>query len=424
MNLFSVSSSKIWVAVIIFISFLGANSFAYADTETKVLTFNEALGFALSHPKIQGKRQELDVANEKLNTSKWLRYPSLTVLSSAGQASIGSRDRTATTTVRLEQPLWAGGRISSSIESSQARLQSSMFGLSEMEQDVLGRTSAAYANLLKFQDKIESSNENVAEHKRLLELIQRKARSEVSPMVEIILAKTRLEQAQYENTQLMTQATNFKADLQALTGQSFKAIQNPKVALSLPNNLDEAISLTISNSPTIKRLESDASAFRADIDVAKASLWPQISARSEQIFGGITEGNISYLALTYAPGNGLSSISAKNEASAKKDVAETLIRSSALDLSNRVRSDWNEYQAESKQIEVLTNLVQTTHGIYESYLRQYSVGKKTWIEVLNAKKEATQSKYLLAESDWNSFMAGVRLQISTGLIMQDSPNLK
>lgn len=424
MNLYSSASSKNWVAVILFIFFLCVNGFVYADTDTKILTFDEALGFALSHPKIQGKRQELDVANEKLNTSKWLRYPSLTVLSSAGQASIGSRERQATTTVRVEQPLWAGGRITSSIESSQARLQSSMFGLSEMEQDVLAKTSATYAGLLKFQDKIESSNENIAEHKRLLELIQRKARSEVSPMVEIILAKTRLEQAQYENTQLITQATNLKADLQALTGQSFKAIKNPKVALSLPSNLDEAISLTIANSPTIKRLESDASASKADIDVAKASLWPQISARSEQIFGGVTEGNISYLALTYTPGNGLSSISAKNEASARKDVAETLIRSSALDLSNRVRTDWNEYQAESKQIEVLTNLVQTTQGIYDSYLRQYSVGKKTWMEVLNAKKESTQSKYLLAESEWNSFMAGVRLQISTGMIMHDSPNLK
>ena len=396
----------------------------FAETDTKVVNLNDALFYALAHPRIQGKKKELDVANEKLNTSKWLRYPSVSVISSAGQASLGTRDREPVTTVRIEQPLWAGGRISSSIEASQARLQSSMYGLSEIEQDVLNKTSGAFCSLLKMQEKIEASNENVEEHKRLLGLIQRKARNEVSPMVEIVLAKTRLEQAQYENIQITTQATNLKSELEALIGQPLQGIKNPKVALSVPSDLDQAISLTVANSPTIKRLESDVEASAADIDVAKAAMWPQISARSDNIVGGITEGNISYLALTYAPGNGLSVLSNSNEAKAKKEVAETLIRSTALELSNKVRSDWNQYHAEMKQAEVIGNLIETSQGIYDSYLRQYSIGKKTWIEVLNAKKEATQAKYLFAESQWNSFMAGVRLQISTGMIIHDSPNLK
>jgi len=393
-------------------------------TELNSLSLNDALNYALTHPRIQGKKKELNVANEKLNTSKWLRFPAVSVISSAGQSSLASRDREPVTTIRLEQPLWAGGRISSSIEANQARLKSSIYGISEIEEDVLGKTSAVYCSLLKMQEKIEASKENVEEHKRLLSLIQRKARNEVSPMVEIILAKTRLEQAQYEQIQLTTQATNLKAELESLIGQPFQSIKNPKVALSIPSDLEQAISLTISNSPTIKRLESDVEASSADIDVSKASIWPQISARNDNIIGGITEGNISYLALTYTPGNGLSALSNTSEARAKKEVAETLIRSTALELSNKIRADWNQYFAEMKQAEVLSNLVETSQGVYESYLRQYAVGKKTWVEVLNAKKESTQAKYIYSESQWNSFMAGVRLQISTGMIIHDSPNLK
>ncbi|CAM8353993.1 TolC Outer membrane protein [Candidatus Methylopumilus universalis] len=393
-------------------------------TELNSLNLNDALNYALTHPRIQGKKKELNVANEKLNTSKWLRFPAVSVISSAGQSSLSSRDREPVTTIRLEQPLWAGGRISSSIEANQARLNSSIYGISEIEEDVLGKTSAVYCSLLKMQEKIEASKENVEEHKRLLSLIQRKARNEVSPMVEIVLAKTRLEQAQYEQIQLITQATNLKAELESLIGQPFQSIKNPKVALSIPSDLDQAISLTISNSPTIKRLESDVEASSADIDVSKASIWPQISARNDNIIGGITEGNISYLALTYTPGNGLSALSNTSEARAKKEVAETLIRSTTLELSNKIRADWNQYFAEMKQAEVLSNLVETSQGVYESYLRQYAVGKKTWVEVLNAKKESTQAKYIYSESQWNSFMAGVRLQISTGMIIHDSPNLK
>ena len=407
----------------VFLFFLITHS-AFAETDVKFLNLNDALTYALAHPRIQGKKKELDVANEKLNTSKWLRYPSVSVISSAGQGSLANRDREPITTVRIEQPLWAGGRISSSIEASQARLQSSMFGLTEMEQDVLNKTSAAFCSLLKFQEKIDASNENVEEHKRLLALIQRKARNEVSPMVEIVLAKTRLEQAQYENIQLVTQATNLKAELEALIGQPFQGIKSPHAALKVPNDLDQAITLTVSSSPTIKRLESDVEASSSDIEVARAAVWPQISARSDNIIGGVSEGSISYLALTYSPGNGLSALSNTSEAKAKKEVAETLIRSTALELSNKVRSDWNQYYAEMKQAEVISNLIETSQGIYDSYLRQYGIGKKTWIEVLNAKKESTQARYLYSESQWNSFMAGVRLQISTGMIIHESPNLK
>lgn len=397
---------------------------AVSESDVQILNINDALNFALSHPKIQGKQKELDVANEKLNTSKWLRYPALSVISSAGQSSPGGQDRTAVTTVRVDQPLWAGGRISSQIEANKARLQSSAYGLSEMEQEILNKTSSAFCSLLKMQEKIEASNENVLEHKRLLNLIQRKARNEVSPMVEIVLAKTRLEQAQYENIQLTTQATNLKTELEASIGRTFKGLTKPKLALTVPNDLDQAISMTIASSPTIKRLESDVEASTFDVEASKSALWPQLSARSDTIFGGVTEGTINYLALTYAPGNGLSALSAGNEAKSRKEVAESLISSTALDLNNKVRADWTQYYAELQQAEVLINLVETTQGIYDSYLRQYSVGKKTWIEVLNAKKEATQARYLLAESQWNSYMAGVRLQISTGMIFHDSPNLK
>jgi adhesin transport system outer membrane protein len=194
--------------------------------EINSLDLNDALNYALTHPRIQGKKKELDVANEKLNTSKWLRFPAVSVISSAGQSSLASRDREPVTTVRLEQPLWAGGRISSSIEASQARLNSSMFGLNEIEQDILGKTSGTYCSLLKMQEKIEASKENVEEHKRLLSLIQRKARNEVSPMVEIVLAKTRLEQSQYEQIQLVTQAKNLNAELDSLIGQTINSIKN------------------------------------------------------------------------------------------------------------------------------------------------------------------------------------------------------
>ena len=139
---------------IYFFFLLTSYSASAEEVNIKVLSLNDALSHALSHPRILGKKKELDVANEKLNTSKWLRYPSVSVISAAGQSSLNSRDKEPITTIRVDQPLWAGGRISSAIEANQSRVQSSMFGLNEIEQDILNKTSAAFCGLLKIQEKM------------------------------------------------------------------------------------------------------------------------------------------------------------------------------------------------------------------------------------------------------------------------------
>jgi adhesin transport system outer membrane protein len=256
----------------------------------------------------------------------------------------------------------------------------------------------------------------------LLELIERKSRAEVSPMNEIILAKARLDQAKSENLQFKAQRNNSKSELEALIGQPFGDLKSPHISLIMASDLNTAINQAINYSPTLHRLSFESKAADADVDVAKSALWPQLSARSDEVYGGVAPGNTTYLALTYTPGNGLSSLSAAREAMTKKEVAESSIKSTTLEIQNRIRSDWNDYHTNLSQIEVLTNLAETSRGVYQSYIRQYELSKKTWVEVLNAKKESTQARYSLADAEWNSFIIGLRLQILTGLLTSSMTN--
>jgi adhesin transport system outer membrane protein len=81
-----------------------------------------------------------------------------------------------------------------------------------------------------------------------------------------------------------------------------------------------------------------------------------------------------------------------------------------------VRNDWTQYFSELKQMEVYFNLSEMSRGVYQSYLRQYDAGKKTWVEVLNSRREATQANYTYIDSQWNNFIAGIRLEILMGTI--------
>lgn len=389
-----------------------------------VISINEALALSFSHPSIQAKKNEYQGAYQRLETSKWQKFPSVAVVTSAGQSSIASTEREPVTTVRLEQPLWSGGRITNGIDASNARLSSAEHAITETEQDILIKTATAFTNVVRLEAKLIASKENVDEHLRLVQLIERRARSELSSLAEVILSKARYDQAKAESIQLQTAFINAKSDLQYLIGQKIDQVALPKVALAIPNNLEDCLTATKTFSPTIKRLQSEAYAAESDISVAKANLWPQLSARTDQIYGGIIQGNATYLAFTYQPGNGLSALSSSREAVAKKEAAESQLGAVTLDISSKVRNDWTQYFSELKQIEVYFNLSETTRGVYQSYVRQYDAGKKTWLEVLNSRREATQANYTYIDSQWNNLIAGVRLEIYMGVINASNTSLQ
>ena len=60
------------------------------------------------------------------------------------------------------------------------------------------------------------------------------------------------------------------------------------------------------------------------------------------------------------------------------------------------------------------DLVLSSAEVYESSLRQFTLGKKTWPEVLNAWRENIQAKYSLTDSRWKGFIAGLQVKILIG----------
>jgi adhesin transport system outer membrane protein len=390
------------------------NGLIWADEPA--LNINEALALSLSHPTIQAKKNEYQGAFHRLETSKWQKFPAVSAYSSPGQSTLASGNRESVTTLRVDQPIWSGGRIMNGIDSANFRLSAAEYAIIEVEQDILIKTATAFTNVLKLEARVKFSKENVDEHLRLVQLIERRARSELSSLAEVILAKARYDQVKSESIQLQTALINAKSDLQYLTGQKIDQIETPKIALSISNTLDDCLALAKSFSPTIKRLQAESSATESDIAVARANFLPHLSLRSDQIFGGILEGNATYLALTYQPGNGLSSLSSSREAASKKDVIESQLSTVTLEIINKVRNDWTQYFSELKQMEVYFNLSEMSRGVYQSYLRQYDAGKKTWVEVLNSRREATQANYTYIDSQWNNFIAGIRLEILMGTI--------
>mgnify|MGYP002476319189 FL=1 len=63
----------------------------------------------------------------------------------------------------------------------------------------------------------------------------------------------------------------------------------------------------------------------------------------------------------------------------------------------------------------MKNLVRVNAGLIDSYRRQYNIGKKSWLDVVNAQREVAQSKVLLIDAQANTCLNALQIEQATRL---------
>jgi len=381
-----------------------------ADT----MTLPDALALSLrSHPAVAAKKNEYMASESALEGSLYQRFPSISAQSTAIPIN-GTPTRT--NSLRLEQPLWTGGRVTSQIEAATARLGSAKSSLNEVERDMVIKTAVAFIEVIRTSLRLEVAEENITEFKRLLELIERRSKSEVSSLSEVIVARARLQQAKSDKINLESSYENSKADLEQLTGKKIEQLVFPVPDLKLTGSLNDVLESAVEKSPSLKRADFEVQAAEAEVNLKEAALYPQISVRYEKFWGDLASRNtdLIYLAVAYQPGAGLSSFSAIDESRSKKLSSALSEESLKKELTDKVRVDWNKVRSSSQQIDVIKELVVAARDTYESSVRQYAVGRKNWVEVLNARKEYAAAKNSLIDEEWGGYLSKVKLDIACG----------
>lgn len=362
------------------------------------------------HPDVRARRDEQQSANDRLDAARWGRFPSLT-------GDVRTQPSGPQSIAKLEQPLWFGGRIGGQIDASTADLKVAGASLGEMQLDVLQRSAAAFFEVLRLEGRLKAAIANESEHALLLKIIQRRVQAEVSPKTDETQAAARWQQAKTDRIQTTRQLDTARLTLEQLVGAPASDLSAPEriqiVRWTESSLLDAAISV----SPERQRLQAQVEAADAQISLAKSQLVPNVVVGYQSIMGPLFSGQQrtqAYLALQVQTGAGLSSFSGVRAAVAKKSAASEAIDAHDRRLTQTVRSTWTENVALAEQVEPVRSLLQGSEEIVASYLRQFQVGRKNWLDVLNAQREKTQASYSLTDLEFPLMLSSVKLLLLAG----------
>lgn len=390
---------------------------ASAAARGQVSSFDEIARQALAtHPAILAKHSSAAAARAEREGAEWQRYPTPSLEMNS------DHNGTRTSLLRLQQPLWASGRIDAGIDVAHSRHQASAIAIQEAKQDVIFRVIAAYVEALRQQARQETLAEGVQQHERLLGLIARRVERDASPRVDQELAQSRLYQANNDLSSVRQALAHALTQLSQLSGMQVRRVGALDIdRLPEQQGMESLAEQAIARSPSLRRLSFEEEAAQAEVELRRASYKPQISLRYENSHASAPlNGTPAYttnrlmVVLEAQTGAGLSALSGVDAALGKREAARQQRDAALRDLRERLAMDWDELLAARMRLENAALASKGAKEVFESYTRQYTAGRKTWLDVLNTVRESTQADVAVSDASAQALGASLRLRLWSG----------
>ncbi|MCF8210573.1 MAG: TolC family protein [Rhodoferax sp.] len=375
-----------------------------------------------AHPAIRAQQAQQDAAQAGVQSARWQYYPtaSLTIEKATATGSdpayLGDSN---VSTLRLQQPLWSGGRLSAGLERAQAGLLVSGAAFEETRQQLALRVVQAYSDWLAAHLKIQANEKSMATHVSLHAQVQRRIEAGTSAQSDLMLAVARLKSLGADLAAVRAQRDIAVGHLEQLLGRRVKA-QELNAAMSPPRALPAALPALLDRAleqhPAIQRAKALASVQEATVGERRAELKPEVYLRAERQYGNYTYSGAApesriFIGLSSRLGAGLSSLSNVDAAKALHQAALADILAQSRAVSEQVLSDYSLMLVSQDRLDAIKASLGAATEVSESYDRQFRAGRKSWLDVMNAAREMAQTEVQLADIESTYMLVSWRLSL-------------
>lgn len=406
----------------IFLSYW-VTSEALSENASKAISLKQSLRLVLnSHPLITSKKLEYQAARSDLQGARWSMLPNAS-FNYQGFRDDDNQQPLDKETLTVSQPVWTGGRLSGNISFAQAQRNIAELSIIEAEQRLLNETVTAFIELSLAKKKVAISESNVLEHQRLSDIIKRRFEASTSAEVDLKLAQARLAFSRSQLLNNKNAAEVSASKLEQLIGQTVDKIVPPMVPHTERGQGSEVEKAALAFSPLIRKGKMEVSAAEASEKVARSSLYPQVSIQYEKKYGELLNSQDDekvFLGLDFQPGAGLSALTSISANRARKRALNDSLKVLEREVRREAQTLWRQFNAAEMQLLPTKLLVSSVTEVVNSYLRQYTIGRKSWLDVLNAQRELVQAKESLADHEARVVLTFYKLQILVGKLDRET----
>ena len=370
------------------------------------------------HPALRGKSAEIDASRYAIDTAKAARYPTVSIELGYGAMVRSDQDSDPATlgSLRLQQPLWAFGKIDRAIEHAELRYGSEQADLQRIRQELIEQTVQRYATIEGLRQRLTIADDNIIAHQLLLDQIISRQQGRMASEADVTVAKSRLIQATAQQATLQGELNVAIGELRASTQidvNSQPPIRRERLHLLESEQLRRQI---FARSPILAHKMQQKQQQQALVAREEVALLPTVALRVDQPLEKGQGDNTQALLLLEAQldGFGFAARGRTAEARARLQASEHDWQVAKNELNRRVDNLLATRTMQQALQQGWAESVAAVVATLDSYTRQYHAGKKSWLEVLNMQREVTDQRLQQAQADHQWLLATLELWLLAG----------
>jgi outer membrane protein TolC len=315
--------------------------------------------------------------------------------------------------VRAVLPLWSGGQTRASVDVAKAAQNMALADLQRTRLQLALRLTDVYFSVLAYKEQDGLWRQYVDKLTNLYGMIQRRATSGVSPQADVMSILSRLRQADASAELNRASLAAAETQLAALLGATTDSLFWPQNALLTPDEISTALARAMVEHPDLTFAAQTITREQADTRMKRAGLSPELSLRYVKPFGADSGNNTSetQIVLQYQSDNGIKAYQAWRSGEQRVDGARAALDTVRLEVTSAINLAKAEISASTAQLGYQSEAVLASNAVIDSFLRQFEAGRKSWLEVLNAQREALDTRMAQVQQRRSLWQANTRLAL-------------
>ncbi|MNF84327.1 Outer membrane efflux protein BepC precursor [compost metagenome] len=283
-----------------------------------------------------------------------------------------------------------------------------------------------YLDVLTRREMVRLAEDNLRSHERIYDQIKLRTARGVGRLADLDQAEARLAQAR---NNLITEQTNLadaKTNYLSVVGQMPDELSAPAPFIDLlPANLDEARQQMVESSPILRSAESDIAAAEKQYEAAKSTFYPRFDAElgrtADNDIDGMNGHNNEWQAMLRMSFNLYNGGSNKADLESKSyQTNQALdIRNNALrQLNEELGLAWNAMDNANAQLPIAQQYVDYSNNVRSAYQKQFSLGERTLLDLLDSENELFTAQRRLAEVKNSQVFTQYRIKATIGQLLK------
>ena len=331
--------------------------------------------------------------------------------------------------IGLRQNLFAGLSTMNEVERQKARVQSEAFVVRSTADNTALKVVNVYLEVLKNEAIVDLAKENLTLHQRIADQIKLRSESGVDRLADMDQIQSRLNLAQSNLVVAEQNLFDAQTNYNAVVGNPPLQLTRPESPVGMiPATLEDAEQIALAGHPQLKSASADLEARHKQDEVAKSPFMPIIDLEADKIWEEETSFSSYYdgeeredlrvfLRFRYNLFNGWRDEARKSETVHLINEAREIKNHTHRQVVESIRLSWQSHEAAKKKTNYLNQRLQFAAKTASAYTKQWNIGQRSLLDVLDAEAERIDSARQLVTAEYEGLYSQYRILNGTGKLV-------